>query len=361
METTPEVSPETPKIEEPPTDKPAAPETQPEEIKPEKPPKKKKKSQPAIDASPEKSPYGSQQLVLYNPSASPIPIVERGVPSIGAFTVQCASCFKWRLIPTKEKYEEIREKILELPFVCERAREWRPEISCEDREDISQDGSRLWAIDKPQIPLPPPGWERLIHIRGEGCTRFADVYYAAPNGKKLRSLVEVQRFLDEHKEYEAQGVTLNRFSFQIPRPLHDNYVRKKTPNAQAAATAPPGLPAGTGPLPLPDIPVLTEDVQPISSLPPEEGSAPPAATTPPPPAATTLPPPAATTPPPAADTAETASVKPSGNSVLSVKRKIVVKPPSRDKNPSPIDASEVTMSDNIEPTETEALDGENAD
>lgn len=199
MEAIPEAPSATPKIEALNTEKPASTETQPEEPKPERPPKKKvKRSLPVTDTSPEKSPNGSHQLVLYSPApgASPGPIVERGgVPSIGAFTVQCAACFKWRLIPTKEKYEEIREKILELPFVCDRAREWRPEVSCEDREDISQDGSRLWAIDKPQIPLPPPGWERLIHIRGEGCTRFADVYYAAPNGKKLRSLVEVQRLL----------------------------------------------------------------------------------------------------------------------------------------------------------------------
>jgi CW-type Zinc Finger/Methyl-CpG binding domain len=184
-------------VEQPPLqpDNPPPAETLPQDPKP---PRKKTKKSPPLplplpDASPDNSPHGngSHQLVLYTPTPPP----ERGVPSIGAFTVQCASCFKWRLIPTKDKYEEIREKILQLPFVCERAREWRPEVSCEDREDISQDGSRLWAIDKPQIPLAPPGWERLIHIRGEGCTRFADVYYAAPNGKKLRSLVEVQRLL----------------------------------------------------------------------------------------------------------------------------------------------------------------------
>lgn len=99
----------------------------------------------------------------------------RSLPSVGAFTVQCASCFKWRLIPTKEKYEQIRESILQIPFVCERAREWRPDISCDDQPDILQDGSRLWAIDKPNIAQPPPGWDRQLRIRGEGGTRFADV------------------------------------------------------------------------------------------------------------------------------------------------------------------------------------------
>lgn len=98
------------------------------------------------------------------------------MPSIGAFTVQCEECLKWRLIPTKEKYEEIREYIKEEPFVCATAREWRPNISCDDPTDISQDGSRVWAIDKPSIAQPPTGWERLVRLRSEGGTRFADVY-----------------------------------------------------------------------------------------------------------------------------------------------------------------------------------------
>jgi len=151
----------------------------------------------------------------------------RGSPCIGAFTIQCAKCFKWRLIPTKEKYEEIREHIIQEPFDCERAREWRPDVTCDDPEDISQDGSRLWAIDKPNIAQAPAGWERQIRIRGEGGTKFADVYYTAPTARKLRSLVEVDRYLSENPQYAAQGITLAQFSFQIPRPLRQNYVKKK--------------------------------------------------------------------------------------------------------------------------------------
>lgn len=109
-----------------------------------------------------------QQMMTSNPAS-------RVLPSVGAFTVQCADCFKWRLIPTKEIYEEIREHILQVPFTCERAREWRPDVTCDDPADISQDGSRLWAIDKPNIAQPPPGWERQLRIRGEGSTKFADV------------------------------------------------------------------------------------------------------------------------------------------------------------------------------------------
>ncbi|KAG6625525.1 hypothetical protein CIPAW_16G103200 [Carya illinoinensis] len=160
----------------------------------------------------------SKQLVLYDPLTN------------GAFTVQCASCFKWRLIPTKEKYEAIREHILEQPFYCETAREWRPDISCDDPTDISQDDSRLWAIDKPNIAQPPPGWQRLLRIRGEGSSR----YYQAPSGKKLRSMVEIQKYLLEHPEYMNDDVSLSQFSFQIPKPLQENYVRKRPPQLKAS-------------------------------------------------------------------------------------------------------------------------------
>lgn len=150
----------------------------------------------AEDSNAQLSGTSTNQLVVFKPGSSsgddlnpsnhivdhPIPLnsvapnpSSRTLPSVGAFTVQCASCFKWRLIPTKEKYEQIRESILQVPFVCEGAREWRADISCDDPPDILQDGSRLWAIDKPNIAQPPPGWDRQLRIRGEGGTKFADV------------------------------------------------------------------------------------------------------------------------------------------------------------------------------------------
>ncbi|XP_024964079.1 methyl-CpG-binding domain-containing protein 2-like isoform X2 [Cynara cardunculus var. scolymus] len=165
--------------------------------------------------------------ISYKPPSYPRHHPQRVLPSVGAFTVQCANCFKWRLIPSQEKYEEIREHITDKPFVCETAHEWRPDISCDDPPDIEQDGSRLWAIDKPNIAQPPPGWQRDLRIRGEGSTKFADVYYTAPTGTKLRSIPDVQKYLFKHPEYVEQGVTLAQFSFQIPKPLQENYVRKR--------------------------------------------------------------------------------------------------------------------------------------
>lgn len=97
--------------------------------------------------------------------------------SITNFTVQCANCLKWRFIPTKEKYEQIRETIVEQPFVCKMAHEWRPEITCDVEPDlVKDDGSWRWAIDKPSIPKPPPGWQRILRLRAEGGTKFSDVY-----------------------------------------------------------------------------------------------------------------------------------------------------------------------------------------
>lgn len=197
-----------------------------------------------------------------HPFSTPAPKV---LPSIGVFTVQCATCFKWRLIPTKEKYEEIREHIMINPFTCETGRAWRPDVSCDDPPDIKQDGSRLWAIDKPSIAQPPPGWQRLLRIRSEGSSKFADVYYVAPTGKRLRSMVEVQKFLDDHPQYKEAGIALSKFSFQIPKPLQDDYVRKR--------------PAPVRPAPMPDVsdhgmprPAVPMEVQPISWVSPDVGT-----------------------------------------------------------------------------------------
>lgn len=95
--------------------------------------------------------------------------------SVKFYTVRCATCSKWRLIPSKDKYEEIRAKMGEQLFRCETAREWRPEISCEHESDVEQDDNFRWAMDRPKIPQTPSGWQRILRIRAEGGTKFADV------------------------------------------------------------------------------------------------------------------------------------------------------------------------------------------
>ncbi|KAM0014231.1 putative transcription factor & chromatin remodeling CW-Zn family [Helianthus debilis subsp. tardiflorus] len=163
-------------------------------------------------------------------------VVSKTPPSVGAFTVQCANCFKWRLIPDQEKYEVIREHITDQPFLCETTRQWNRVVSCDDPTDIEQDGTRIWAIDKPDIARPPPGWKRILRLRNEGSSKFADVYYTSPTGAKLRSLPDVTRYFESHPEH-AQGIGLGRFSFQIPKPLQKDYVKKRP--AQMAAPKTP--------------------------------------------------------------------------------------------------------------------------
>ncbi|XP_024960608.1 methyl-CpG-binding domain-containing protein 2-like isoform X2 [Cynara cardunculus var. scolymus] len=200
-----------------------------------------------------------KQMVLYDPSVNGSEAIEavqnpeRGsvsrqvfdnrkvVPEVGAFTVQCANCFKWRLIPDQERYEVIREHITDQPFTCETTREWDREISCDEPTDLEQDGTRIWAIDKPNIAQPPPGWKRLLRLRSEGSSKFADVYYTSPTGTKLRSIPDVQRYLDNHPE-QKQVADVRRFSFQIPRPLRENYVRKRPTQMPG-----PGTPGSLGP------------------------------------------------------------------------------------------------------------------
>ncbi|XP_073317311.1 methyl-CpG-binding domain-containing protein 2-like [Primulina huaijiensis] len=98
--------------------------------------------------------------------------------SVRAYTVQCASCSKWRLFPSKE---ERRETINEQPLTCDIARRWKPDISCEMESDVKrEDQSWVWAMDKPNIPR-TPGNEYIIRSRAEGGTKFADVYHVTPS------------------------------------------------------------------------------------------------------------------------------------------------------------------------------------
>ncbi|XP_073153512.1 putative methyl-CpG-binding domain protein 12 [Henckelia pumila] len=149
--------------------------------------------------------------------------------SVRAYTVQCASCSKWRLVPSKEKYEEIRETIDEQPFTCDTARQWKPDVSCDKESDVQRDDDQnwLWAMDKPNIPRTPKGWQRIIRSRAEGGTKFADVYYVTPSNKRLRSMVELSRYLGEHPQLAQDGVTTSQFSFQPPVRFVDNHVPKR--------------------------------------------------------------------------------------------------------------------------------------
>ncbi|XP_002971718.2 uncharacterized protein LOC9640244 [Selaginella moellendorffii] len=147
-------------------------------------------------------------------------------PEVQAYTVQCSRCGQWRLVPSEEVYESIRARVLENPWVCEDAKIWRPDACCDIKGDIQQEGDdRLWALDKPNLPKTPAGWKRDFVIRSEGCSRFGDIYYISPCGKKLRSMVEVAKFLEDHPEY--YDLSVDQFCYTIPQPADKSYVAGK--------------------------------------------------------------------------------------------------------------------------------------
>ncbi|TVT97834.1 hypothetical protein EJB05_56890, partial [Eragrostis curvula] len=114
----------------------------------------------------------SERLDSLSPTAATSARTSARRPRVGekllefrALDFRCANCYKWRVIPSKEKYEELRESICQEPFVCERAHvahEWNHVLSCNDTEDMSPNGSMEWAIDMPNIAKPPPGWDREV-------------------------------------------------------------------------------------------------------------------------------------------------------------------------------------------------------
>uniref|UniRef100_A0A7N0T4C2 MBD domain-containing protein n=1 Tax=Kalanchoe fedtschenkoi TaxID=63787 RepID=A0A7N0T4C2_KALFE len=58
-------------------------------------------------------------------------------------------------------------------------------------------------------------------------------YYVAPSGKRFRSLVEIQKYFAENPELTAE-INISQFSFQIPKPLQEDYVRKRPSGMKAS-------------------------------------------------------------------------------------------------------------------------------
>ncbi|KAL3833850.1 hypothetical protein ACJIZ3_008586 [Penstemon smallii] len=162
--------------------------------------------------------------------------VDRVWDSVQVYSVQCEECGKWRLIPSKEKYEEIRETFNETTFTCATAREWRPQVSCEDPTDVEdQDERYCWAKDKPNLPRTPLNWQRLLRLRTPGGSKFADVHYVAPSKKRFRSKVELEKFFHKNPEFLQGGINASQFSFQAPVPMDENYIAKRRSRAPATS------------------------------------------------------------------------------------------------------------------------------
>ncbi|CAM0912030.1 unnamed protein product [Alopecurus aequalis] len=180
------------------------------------------------DGTEQSSKSASCQIVPYEngygKKTLPVP-PKRIKHSIDTYAVQCGKCWKWRLVPTKMEYEEIREKSIHDRFYCEHVHGWKPGVSCDDPADISQDDG-FWVIDKQCVSEAPLGWERTISIRSEGCEKFADVYYRPPEGKQLRSAREVELFLQANPK-NAAGIQPCKDWFQVPEPLHVHVKKRR--------------------------------------------------------------------------------------------------------------------------------------
>ncbi|KAM0834805.1 hypothetical protein ACQ4PT_063326 [Festuca glaucescens] len=126
----------------------------------------------------------SCQIVPYENGheENPLPVPPKKIKySVDTYAVQCGKCWKWRRVPTKIKYDEIREKSRHVPFLCKHVHGWKPGVSCDDPADISQDDG-FWAIDRPCIYQTPFG------------------YYFPPSGKKLRSKTDVENYLRDNPD-----------------------------------------------------------------------------------------------------------------------------------------------------------------
>ncbi|KAF8401599.1 hypothetical protein HHK36_012545 [Tetracentron sinense] len=133
--------------------------------------------------------------------------------SIGLYAIQCTECLKFRVIPTQQEYEDIRSRLIEDPWVCNK----KPNVSCEDPADIEYDTNRTWVIDKPNIPKTPVGFERGLTLRKDYSK--LDAYYATPSGKKVRAPAEVEKFLEANPKYK--GVAVSDFNFAVPKIMPD--------------------------------------------------------------------------------------------------------------------------------------------
>ncbi|CAM0885414.1 unnamed protein product [Alopecurus aequalis] len=153
---------------------------------------------------------------------------------VDMFVVQCCECHKWRTIPTKDEFETIRENLTEDPWFCSRKRG----CSCDDPADIEYDSSRIWLLDMPNIPKPPPNTERLVTMRSDLANM--DICYVLPGGKYAKCLRDVQDFLNDNPEYK-ESISVESFNFTVPRVVSDSPKwRAKKAKKQGRKNAPVG-------------------------------------------------------------------------------------------------------------------------
>ncbi|PHT40127.1 hypothetical protein CQW23_18981 [Capsicum baccatum] len=122
-------------------------------------------------------------------------------PTVSSWAAQCDKFYKWRMTLTHEEFEEIRSMFVKEPFNFNN----KPNSSCDDLAGIEYDSSKIWAIDQPNLPKPPSGFKRELYLRTDYSKM--DVYYITPTGKKLRSITELDNFLQQDPEFSDISIS----------------------------------------------------------------------------------------------------------------------------------------------------------
>lgn len=117
------------------------------------------------------------------------------------------------MVDTQEEFEEIRSKLIEEPFYCDK----KPDVSCENPADIEYDATRTWVIDKPNTPKTPEGFKRTLVLRRDFSK--LDAYYITPTGKRLRTRNEMASFIKANPKYK--DVSPFDFDFVSPKIMED--------------------------------------------------------------------------------------------------------------------------------------------
>nr|URX64914.1 methyl-CpG-binding domain protein [Camellia sinensis] len=160
--------------------------------------------------------------MAHNPKSSTSKKRQPPNAKVSVYAAQCGECFKWREIPTQEEFEDIRSRFIEDPFFCNK----KANVSCDDPADIEYDATRIWAIDKPNLPKTPPGFQRELVLRRDFSKM--DTYYVTPSGRKEKALSGIASFLEANPEYN--GISVSDFSFTTPKLMSDtipDYVERK--------------------------------------------------------------------------------------------------------------------------------------
>lgn len=96
-----------------------------------------------------------------------------------SFIAECWICHKWRKLGNKAEYSKfLKKKRTNNPFSCQHVNWGSRKTSCNAPSDVVvlEDRTIVWIVEENDVPIPPPGWLRLVKKRKIVKKKFADVY-----------------------------------------------------------------------------------------------------------------------------------------------------------------------------------------